>query len=283
MRHAGGVGVGLYALILLALVAVILALSLLIGDRSAVGRLVWLALGILLGVLWGIRERLPILDSPSRSTALAAWAGLAATGAVVLAIAPTSPAAFLPGSILADSMANPTTGGLRTAPPTAVRRTGTVAPVTTKPASKPSPSPSPSSRPSASPASRPAASASAPRTSPTAVGTAGLASTPAPPTDADPSATPVDATPSATSVDAAPTSVPASSAPASLPPDFDPDRYLGQGNAFECSHFTSQAQAQAVLRRDPTDPNVIDRNRDGVACEDLAPPRDTRRVPRPAQ
>ena len=31
---------------------------------------------------------------------------------------------------------------------------------------------------------------------------------------------------------------------------------------------------------DPSDPNVLDRDRDGIACEDNPPPRDTARVPR---
>jgi len=68
-----------------------------------------------------------------------------------------------------------------------------------------------------------------------------------------------------------------------VPTTFDPSRFIGQGNAYECTDFASQAEAQAVLRLDPTDPNVIDRNGDGVACEDNPPPRDTRRVARPAQ
>jgi hypothetical protein len=67
-----------------------------------------------------------------------------------------------------------------------------------------------------------------------------------------------------------------------LPEGFDPGRYLGQGNRYECSDIPTQAEAQAVLRADPTDPNVLDRDRDGIACETNPPPRDTRRVPRPA-
>jgi hypothetical protein len=66
-----------------------------------------------------------------------------------------------------------------------------------------------------------------------------------------------------------------------LPPGFDPTRYVGRGDIYNCNDFASQAEAQAVLRADPTDPNVIDQNRDGVACEANPPPRDTRRVPRP--
>lgn len=80
----------------------------------------------------------------------------------------------------------------------------------------------------------------------------------------------------------APTAPPAAvePAPASPAPDFDPRRYLGQGNAYNCSSFRSQAEAQAVLRADPSDPNVLDQNRDGIACEANPAPRDTNRVPR---
>ena len=100
--------------------------------------------------------------------------------------------------------------------------------------------------------------------------------------------TPPPVTPDAAAVAAPAVAEPPSSprparspTPALLPAGFDPSRYLGQGNAYECSHFASQAEAQAVLRADPSDPNVLDRNRDGVACETNPPPRDTRRVPRP--
>jgi hypothetical protein len=49
--------------------------------------------------------------------------------------------------------------------------------------------------------------------------------------------------------------------------DFDPSAYLDQGDAYNCGDFASQAQAQAVLRADPTDPNRLDADWDGVACE----------------
>ena len=44
--------------------------------------------------------------------------------------------------------------------------------------------------------------------------------------------------------------------------------------------FRSQAEAQAVLRADPSDSNRLDADRDGIACESLPPPRDTVPVPR---
>lgn len=51
--------------------------------------------------------------------------------------------------------------------------------------------------------------------------------------------------------------------------DFDPAAYLDQGDAYNCNAFANQAQAQAVLRADPTDPNRLDADWDGVACESL--------------
>jgi hypothetical protein len=40
-----------------------------------------------------------------------------------------------------------------------------------------------------------------------------------------------------------------------------PSAYLGQGDAFNCADFARQADAQAVLRADPTDPNKLDTDR----------------------
>lgn len=36
---------------------------------------------------------------------------------------------------------------------------------------------------------------------------------------------------------------------------------------LDCSDFTSQSQAQAVYDADPSDPNGLDRENDGIACE----------------
>jgi hypothetical protein len=49
--------------------------------------------------------------------------------------------------------------------------------------------------------------------------------------------------------------------------DFDPSAYLEQGDAYNCNAFANQAQAQAVLRADPSDPNRLDADWDGIACE----------------
>jgi hypothetical protein len=66
------------------------------------------------------------------------------------------------------------------------------------------------------------------------------------------------------------------------PDEFDPRRFIGGGNRFNCAYFASQAQAQAVLRADPHDPNGLDRLRTGIACPDNPPPYDLTPVaPRP--
>jgi hypothetical protein len=64
------------------------------------------------------------------------------------------------------------------------------------------------------------------------------------------------------------------------PPGFEPSAYVGQGDRYNCPDFRSQAEAQAVLRADPSDPNILDQNKDGIACESNGPPRDLNRVPR---
>jgi endonuclease YncB( thermonuclease family) len=66
-----------------------------------------------------------------------------------------------------------------------------------------------------------------------------------------------------------------------LPTGFDPTKYIGQGDRYNCPAFASQADAQAVLRADPRDPNKLDADRDGIACESNARPKDVVAVPRP--
>jgi hypothetical protein len=72
---------------------------------------------------------------------------------------------------------------------------------------------------------------------------------------------------------------PANTSP-QLPAGFDPQTYIGKGNAYNCPDLPSQAAAQAVLRADPSDPNGFDTDRDGIACENNPAPRDLNRVPR---
>src|ERR687890_166584 len=40
-------------------------------------------------------------------------------------------------------------------------------------------------------------------------------------------------------------------------------------NIFNCSSFATQEEAQAEFNRDPSDPNNLDGDNDGIACEDL--------------
>ncbi len=68
---------------------------------------------------------------------------------------------------------------------------------------------------------------------------------------------------------------PVEPAPAPVQPTgFDPTKYIGQGDRYNCSAFASQAEAQSVLRADPRDPNKLDADRDGIACESNRAPRD---------
>ena len=98
-----------------------------------------------------------------------------------------------------------------------------------------------------------------------------------------PSATTAPSPPTATAALPTPTTAPLPPAPTTAPAavGFDPANYLGQGNAFNCGDFASQAQAQAVLRADPSDPNRLDGNdQDGLACESRPAPKDLTPVPR---
>lgn len=64
-------------------------------------------------------------------------------------------------------------------------------------------------------------------------------------------------------------------APPPASPGFYPSQYLVGYDAFNCTEFVSQADAQAVLRADPTDPNRLDQGGiPGVACESNKAPKD---------
>ncbi|MGW6670094.1 hypothetical protein ACWGBU_17660 [Streptomyces vinaceus] len=63
---------------------------------------------------------------------------------------------------------------------------------------------------------------------------------------------------------------------------FEAKEYATHGDAFDCINFAHQADAQAVLRADPGDPNHLD-DGGGVACRGLPEPRDTKPVPQIAQ
>ena len=88
-----------------------------------------------------------------------------------------------------------------------------------------------------------------------------------------PTTVPPASVPSATPVPS-PTPIPIALPSASPRSGFDPSFYVGKGDAFNCADFASQADAQAVLRLDPTDPNRLDADRDGIACESNRVPRD---------
>ncbi|MFD8208676.1 excalibur calcium-binding domain-containing protein [Streptomyces sp. NPDC059695] len=61
---------------------------------------------------------------------------------------------------------------------------------------------------------------------------------------------------------------------------FDVSPYVHQGHVVDCDVFTSQADAQAVLRADMFDPNGLDRDGDGIACPELPGPTDKSAVHR---
>jgi hypothetical protein len=95
----------------------------------------------------------------------------------------------------------------------------------------------------------------------------------------------VPAQPSGSGQASAPTALAPVAAPPATPPPaaaggFDPRAFVGKGDAYICSDVASQAEAHAVLRADPSDPNKLDTDRDGIACESNRAPRDTVRVPR---
>ena len=46
-----------------------------------------------------------------------------------------------------------------------------------------------------------------------------------------------------------------------------PSASVAQGR--DCPDFSTQPEAQAVLEADPSDPNNLDDDNDGIACEDL--------------
>ena len=61
---------------------------------------------------------------------------------------------------------------------------------------------------------------------------------------------------------------------------FDPTQYIAQGNRYNCPDFRSQADAQAVLRADPSDANRLDRDKGGIACERNPAPHSRAPAPR---
>ncbi len=62
--------------------------------------------------------------------------------------------------------------------------------------------------------------------------------------------------------------------PRQSPPAGSTPLAISEGDRYNCGGFRAQADAQAVLRADPSDPNPLDTDRDGIACESNPPPRD---------
>ena len=58
---------------------------------------------------------------------------------------------------------------------------------------------------------------------------------------------------------------------------------LAQQGDLDCGDFGSQAEAQANLRANPSDPNNLDAEDDGVACETFTYPDGTARDEVPVQ
>ena len=113
--------------------------------------------------------------------------------------------------------------------------------------------PEPTTRPVPTPLATPSPVSTAvpsPKPSPTSMPTAVPSPTPSPsPTAATPSPIPI------------PTAPPQR--------EFEPQQYLGQGDEYNCGDFEFQWQSQAVLDADSSDPNQLDRDEDGTACESL--------------
>lgn len=52
------------------------------------------------------------------------------------------------------------------------------------------------------------------------------------------------------------------------------ESYAGRPEAVSCLDVGTQADAQAILRADPSDPMQLDSDHNGIACEANPPPRD---------
>jgi hypothetical protein len=104
-------------------------------------------------------------------------------------------------------------------------------------------------------------------------------STPRPSPTVQPPSQPVSQPPVGVLTAATPTAAPpgeptATPSTSGLRPGFNAQDYLGQGDRYNCADFRTQAEAQAVLRGNVRDPNVLDPDNDGIACEANPPPFD---------
>jgi hypothetical protein len=130
------------------------------------------------------------------------------------------------------------------------------------------------------PSGQPTGPAPTPTPAPSAAPTPAPSATPTPTAAPSPSPTPSPSPSAAPTPPPAPSPSPSPS-PSPAPSGFNPNAYTGQGDKYNCGDFASQAQAQAVLRADPRDPNKLDTNKDGIACESNPAPKDLTPVPRP--
>jgi hypothetical protein len=53
---------------------------------------------------------------------------------------------------------------------------------------------------------------------------------------------------------------------------FAPPALAQQTGGLDCSDFRSQIRTQRILLEDPSDPDNLDADKDGIACEELLPP-----------
>jgi hypothetical protein len=51
---------------------------------------------------------------------------------------------------------------------------------------------------------------------------------------------------------------------------YDSDSGGGGSGDLDCADFAGQREAQAVLESGPSDPNGLNADNDGIACEELA-------------
>jgi hypothetical protein len=90
----------------------------------------------------------------------------------------------------------------------------------------------------------------------------------------DPS-TPGGEAPTANGPRGIPSLIPGTDAPT---PNYE--AYTGRPEAMNCLDAGTQANAQAILRADPSDPLQLDSDRNGIACEINPAPRDSAPVRR---
>lgn len=244
----------------------VLALITLVGISSGYwGGMFWglflLVVALMAGNAWQVRSRLPGFNSHSRRNAALAWVGLLASGFITLGVLGDT----------ADAERNAAARLKRDADAAAITARPSLATVVTVvPSTAPAQTPSLALVAAATVAPEPRPT---PPPTPVLLTTPTLMSTPAPTPFATPATSPPAIATQPLATNAPPTVRPTVAPPAVI--GFDARFYIGKGDAFNCGDFRSQADAQAVLRADPSDPNRLDGNdNDGLACETNPAPRD---------